>query len=108
MPTFRYKAYSATTGPHKAGTEAYALGWTHHSVGSQNIRTMSIIQLLLGNMGIAGGDMFAGSNAAYAHPVLFRRIEAARAANIGRSALMARIMIAELRRRRVLGDLHSD
>jgi DNA-binding GntR family transcriptional regulator len=33
---------------------------------------------------------------------------AARAANIGRSALMARIMIAELRRRRVLGDLHSD
>jgi len=54
-----YKAYSATTGPHKAGTEAYALGWTHHSVGSQNIRTMSIIQLLLGNMGIAGGGINA-------------------------------------------------
>jgi len=54
-----YKAYSATTGPHKAGTECYALGWTHHSVGSQNIRTMSIIQLLLGNMGIAGGGINA-------------------------------------------------
>jgi formate dehydrogenase major subunit len=54
-----YKAYSATTGPHKAGTEAYALGWTHHTVGSQNIRAMSIIQLLLGNMGIAGGGINA-------------------------------------------------
>jgi formate dehydrogenase major subunit len=54
-----YKAYSATTGPHKAGTECYALGWTHHTVGSQNIRTMSIIQLLLGNMGIAGGGINA-------------------------------------------------
>lgn len=34
--------------------------------------------------------------------------EAARAANVGRSSLMARVMIGELRRRRVLGDLHSD
>ena len=54
-----YKVYSATTGPLKAGTECYALGWTHHTVGSQNIRTMSIIQLLLGNMGIAGGGINA-------------------------------------------------
>lgn len=54
-----YEVYSDTTGPLKAGTEAYALGWTHHSVGSQNIRTMSIIQMLLGNMGIAGGGINA-------------------------------------------------
>ena len=54
-----YEVYSATTGPDKAGTECYALGWTHHSVGSQIIRTMSIIQLLLGNMGIAGGGINA-------------------------------------------------
>ena len=54
-----YEAYSATGKPDKAGTECYALGWTHHSVGSQNIRTMSIIQLLLGNMGIAGGGINA-------------------------------------------------
>ena len=27
------------------------LGWTQHTVGSQNIRTMAMIQLLLGNMG---------------------------------------------------------
>jgi formate dehydrogenase major subunit len=54
-----YKAYSATGVPDKAGTECYALGWTHHTVGSQNIRAMSIIQLLLGNMGIAGGGINA-------------------------------------------------
>ena len=53
------EAYSATGVPDKAGTECYALGWTHHTTGSQNIRTMSIIQLLLGNMGIAGGGINA-------------------------------------------------
>ncbi len=37
----------------------YAMGWTQHTVGVQNIRAMSIIQLLLGNMGIAGGGVNA-------------------------------------------------
>ena len=54
-----YEVYSATGVPDKAGTEAYALGWTHHTSGSQNIRTMAIIQLLLGNIGIAGGGINA-------------------------------------------------
>jgi len=54
-----YEAYSATGGPDKAGTECYALGWTHHTTGSQIIRTMSMIQLLLGNVGIAGGGINA-------------------------------------------------
>ena len=40
-------------------TILYALGWTQHSVGSQNIRTMAMIQLLLGNMGMAGGGINA-------------------------------------------------
>src|SRR5882724_1090618 len=40
-------------------TSMYALGWTQHSKGSQNIRTMAIIQLLLGNIGVAGGGMNA-------------------------------------------------
>ena len=35
------------------------MGWTQHTVGVQNIRTMCIIQLLLGNMGIAGGGVAA-------------------------------------------------
>jgi len=54
-----YNDYGATGAKDKAGTECYALGWTHHTVGSQNIRTMAIIQLLLGNMGIAGGGINA-------------------------------------------------
>jgi formate dehydrogenase major subunit len=54
-----YKAYGATGAPDKAGTTLYAMGWTQHTVGVQNIRAMSIIQLLLGNMGIAGGGINA-------------------------------------------------
>jgi formate dehydrogenase major subunit len=54
-----YEEYGATGKPDKAGTECYALGWTHHTTGSQIIRTMSLIQLLLGNMGIAGGGVNA-------------------------------------------------
>jgi formate dehydrogenase major subunit len=54
-----YAEYSATGVKDKAGTECYALGWTHHTTGSQIIRTMSIVQLLLGNMGICGGGVNA-------------------------------------------------
>ena len=48
-----------TAAPNKTMTNLYALGWTEHSVGSQNIRSMAIIQLLLGNMGMAGGGINA-------------------------------------------------
>jgi formate dehydrogenase major subunit len=54
-----YKAYGATGAPDKAGTVLYAMGWTQHTVGVQNIRTMAIIQDLLSNMGIAGGGINA-------------------------------------------------
>ncbi len=54
-----YKLYASTGKPDKAGTELYAMGWTQHTVGTQNIRAMCIIQLLLGNMGIAGGGINA-------------------------------------------------
>ena len=54
-----FKAYASTGTPDKAGTVLYAMGWTQHTVGVQNIRAMSIIQLLLGNMGIAGGGVNA-------------------------------------------------
>jgi formate dehydrogenase major subunit len=54
-----YKIYGSTGAPDKAGTELYAMGWTQHTVGVQNIRSMCIIQLLLGNMGIAGGGVNA-------------------------------------------------
>jgi len=45
--------------PTKAMTSMYALGWTQHSKGSQNIRAMAMLQLVLGNIGIRGGGMNA-------------------------------------------------
>jgi formate dehydrogenase major subunit len=43
----------------KAGTVIYAVGWTQHSSGTQIIRTAAILQLLLGNIGRAGGGINA-------------------------------------------------
>lgn len=54
-----YETYATTGAKDKAGTIMYAMGWTQHTVGVQNIRAMSIIQLLLGNMGIVGGGVNA-------------------------------------------------
>ena len=48
-----------TSTPDRVLTILYALGWTQHSHGSENIRTMAMIQLLLGNMGRAGGGVNA-------------------------------------------------
>ena len=48
-----------TAAPDKAMTVMYALGWTQHSQGSQMIRTGAMVQLLLGNIGVAGGGMNA-------------------------------------------------
>jgi formate dehydrogenase major subunit len=54
-----YKTYAASGARGKAATIMYAMGWTQHTVGTQNIRTMAMIQLLLGNMGVAGGGVNA-------------------------------------------------
>jgi formate dehydrogenase major subunit len=54
-----YKTYAASGQKGKAATIMYAMGWTQHTVGVQNIRTMAMIQLLLGNMGVAGGGVNA-------------------------------------------------
>jgi len=43
----------------KVGSIIYAVGWTHHSSGTQTIRTAAMIQLLLGNVGRAGGGVNA-------------------------------------------------
>ena len=37
----------------------YALGWTHHSFSVQLIHTAAMLQLLLGNIGMAGGGINA-------------------------------------------------
>ena len=49
----------STSTPTRAMTIMYALGWTQHSIGSQMIRNGAMVQLLLGNIGIAGGGMNA-------------------------------------------------
>ena len=43
----------------KAGTIIYAVGWTQHTFGTQIIRTAAMLQLLLGNVGRAGGGVNA-------------------------------------------------
>ena len=54
-----YSIFGATGKPDKAGTNMYAIGWTQHTTGVQNIRAMAMIQLLLGNVGVAGGGVNA-------------------------------------------------
>jgi formate dehydrogenase major subunit len=50
---------AGTAAPDRTLTSLYALGWTQHSIGAQNIRTLAILQLLLGNIGMAGGGVNA-------------------------------------------------
>jgi len=43
----------------KVATIIYAVGWTQHTFGTQIIRTAAMLQLLLGNVGRAGGGVNA-------------------------------------------------
>ncbi len=54
-----YEVYASTGTKDRSGTIMYAMGWTQHTVGVQNIRAMCIIQLLLGNIGVSGGGVNA-------------------------------------------------
>src|SRR5260370_2084793 len=45
--------------PDKVMTIVYAVGLTHHTTGSQLIRSGAVLQLLLGNIGRPGGGMNA-------------------------------------------------
>jgi len=54
-----YEVFAASGAPEKAGTILYAMGQTQHTYGSQNVRAMAVLQLLLGNVGIAGGGINA-------------------------------------------------
>ncbi len=51
--------FSSTGEPDRAGNIMYAMGITQFSHGSQNVRSIAMLQLLLGNMGIAGGGVNA-------------------------------------------------
>jgi formate dehydrogenase major subunit len=54
-----YDAYASTGAPDRVGTMMYAMGWTQHTYGTQVIRTGALLQLLLGNIGRAGGGVNA-------------------------------------------------
>jgi formate dehydrogenase major subunit len=49
----------STGRPGRSGTILYALGWTQHALAVQLIHTAAMLQLLLGNIGIAGGGINA-------------------------------------------------
>jgi formate dehydrogenase major subunit len=50
---------TANSGRDRTSAFVYAVGWTHHTVGGQYIRTASILQTLLGNIGRPGGGILA-------------------------------------------------
>src|SRR5680860_508633 len=54
-----YETYSASGEPGKSGTIMYAMGATQHTYGTQNVRSYAVLQLLLGNIGLAGGGVNA-------------------------------------------------
>jgi formate dehydrogenase major subunit len=53
------EALCANSGRERTSVICYAVGWTQHTVGVQNVRTAAIIQLLLGNVGRPGGGIIA-------------------------------------------------
>src|SRR3712207_1275910 len=50
---------TANSGRDRTTAFVYSVGWTQHTVGAQYIRTASILQALLGNMGRPGGGILA-------------------------------------------------
>jgi formate dehydrogenase major subunit len=49
----------ANSGRERTSAFCYAVGWTQHTTGVQNIRTAAIVQQLLGNIGRPGGGILA-------------------------------------------------
>jgi formate dehydrogenase major subunit len=52
-------ALTANSGRDRTSAFVYSVGWTQHTVGVQYIRTASILQTLLGNIGRPGGGILA-------------------------------------------------
>jgi formate dehydrogenase major subunit len=53
------RALCENSGRERTSAVVYSVGWTQHTVGVQNIRAASIMQLLLGNIGRPGGGILA-------------------------------------------------
>jgi formate dehydrogenase major subunit len=50
---------TSNSGRERTSAFCYAVGWTQHTTGVQNIRTAAIVQQLLGNIGRPGGGIMA-------------------------------------------------
>jgi len=53
------ETFASTGAPEKSGNIIYAMGITQHTYGTQNVRAIAMLQLLLGNIGKAGGGVNA-------------------------------------------------
>ncbi len=53
------EALVRNSGRERTSAFAYAVGWTHHTVGVQYIRAAAVLQALLGNIGRPGGGILA-------------------------------------------------
>jgi formate dehydrogenase major subunit len=53
------EAVCDNSGRERTTAFVYAVGWTQHTAGVQNIRAAAIVQLLLGNIGRPGGGIMA-------------------------------------------------
>ena len=51
--------FCGNSGPEKTGSITYALNLTQHTTGVENIRSLCMLQLLLGNVGRPGGGVVA-------------------------------------------------
>ena len=69
------EALCENSGRERTSAIVYAVGWTQHTVGVQNIRAASIVQLLLGNIGRPGGG-HPGAARPRQHPGLDRHPDA--------------------------------
>jgi formate dehydrogenase major subunit len=54
-----YEIYTSTYLDDQSACIMYAMGSTQHTYGSQNVRSYAMMQLLLGNTGVAGGGINA-------------------------------------------------
>ena len=62
VPGAQLRRVAETMAKNKPATLIWCMGGTQHTVGTANVRAFSILQLALGNIGVAGGgtNIFRG------------------------------------------------
>jgi formate dehydrogenase major subunit len=62
VPAEQVKRVARMMATHKPGTLVWCMGGTQHTIGNNNVRAYCVLQLALGNVGVAGGgtNIFRG------------------------------------------------